>query len=269
MSKSKLAVQLLLTAVFTTLMVSLALAHEAGKEKGANLFAGVKTIIIPYVANPGIVIDGKIGTGEYREAGRFVDEDTGMEAYLLHDGKNLYVGLKNPEDGWVAIGFGNDNEDLDKGGNVVTGYLDKGVLMLREFYASKITGEMEVKPIEKVGGVGDISAAKGGDGKATTIEFTVPLNSTGKYGRHLEPGKIYPLIIAFNRSIEFPAALDRGEIHFDKAYIVRKSDNLKEIKDLFAKKRAPYAPYDTVIAMTIVGLFALVLLIVYSKKGKE
>jgi len=270
MSKSKLAVQLLLTAIFTTLMISPAPAHEAGKgEKGANPFAGAKTIIVPYVANPGIVVDGKIGTGEYRSAGRFVDEDTGMEVYLLHDGKNLYVGLKNPEHGWVAIGFGNANKDLDKGANVVTGYMDKGTLMLREFYASKITGEMEVRPIERVRGADDIISAKGEEGRATTIEFTVPLNSTGKYGRHLQPGKIYPLIIAFNRSLGFPAALDRGEIHFDKEYIVRKSDNLKEIKDLFAKKKAPYAPYDTIIAMTIVGLFALVLLIVYSKKGKE
>ena len=268
MSKSKFAVRLLLTAVFTTLMVSLAPAHEAGKgEKGANLFAGVRTVIVPYVANPGIVVDGKIGRGEYRSAGRFVDEDTGMEVYLLHDGKRLYVALKNPEHGWVAIGFGDDNEDLDKGANVVTGYMDKGILNIREFYTSEITGEMEVRPIK--GSAGDISSAKGEEGKATTIEFTVPLNSTGKYGRHLDSGKIYPLIIAFNRSLEFPLALDRGEIHFDKAYIVRQSDNLKEIKDLFAKKRAPYAPYDSIIAMAIVGLFALVLLIVYSKEGKE
>jgi len=269
-SKSKLAVRLLLMAVFTTLMVSPALTHEVGKgEKGANLFAGAKTIIMPYIAHPDVVVDGKIGTGEYNSAGRFVDEDTGIEAYLLHDGKSLYVGLKNPEQGWVAIGFGNNIKDLDKGANVVTGYLVKGTLLLREFYASEITGEMEVRPVKRPGGVSDIILAKGVENGGTTIEFTMPLSSGNEYGRHLEPGKIYPLIIAFNHSLEFPAALDRGEIHFDKAYIVRQSDNLKEIKDLFARKRAPYSPYDTIIAMAIIGLSALALLIVYSRKRRK
>jgi len=251
-----------------TLMIGLTVAHEEGEgKKGANLFAEAETIIVPYVAYPDVVIDGKIGTDEYGSAGRFVDEDTGMEAYLLHDGMNLYVGLKNPGHGWVAIGFGNNVEDLDTGANVVIGYMDNETQMIQEFYTSKITGEMEVRPVGELGGKNDIISVKGVDDRGTTIEFTVPLNSRGEYGRHFEPGKIYPLIIAFNDSLrEFPTALDRGEIHFEKVYVARQSDNRKEILDVFAMKRAPYSPYDTVIVMAIIGLSAIALLIGYTRR---
>lgn len=265
-SKSIFGTKLAFLLVFTALLTFLAypvLAHEEGE--GANLFEGAETIIVPYVAHPGVVVDGKIGAGEYSSVGRFVDEDTGMEAYLLQDGKNLYVGLKNPGHGWVAIGFGNDMEDLDKGASVIIGYIDNGTLVIRQFYSSDITGEMEVEPGARSSG--DIISAKGVEGRGTTIEFVVPLNSSDEYGTHLEPGKVYPLIIAFSDSTkEFPAALDSGEIHFEKAYIVRQSDNLKDIEDLFAGRSSPLQTNSTVVAMAVIGLSTIALLVAYWRR---
>ena len=247
--------------VFTILLIFLVypvLAHEEGEGgEGANLFKGAETIVVPYVPHPDVIIDGKIGTGEYSPAGVFVDEDTGMEAHLLHDGENLYVGLKNPGQGWVAIGFG-----VNGGASVIIGYVDDGTLRIREFYASEITGEMEVG----AAGNSDITTAKGVESRGTAIEFVVPLSS-GE--RHLEPGKVYPLIIAFNDSAkEFPTALDLGEIHFEKAYIVRQSDNLKDIEDLFAGKSSPLQTTSTVIAMAVIGLSTIALLVAYSGRGE-
>ena len=267
-SKGKVSFLLFFTIFLMVFLAYPVLAHEVGEEGITNLFEKAETLTVPYVAHPNITIDGKIGTDEYSSAGRFVDEDTGMEAYLLHDGENLYVGLRNPGQGWVAIGFGYNIEDLDEGASVVIGYIDSGKLMIREFHASEITGEMEVKPVKELGGASHIISAKGAEGGATTIEFVVPLNASDRYGIHLKPGKVYPLIIAFNDSLkEFPSNLDEGELHFEKAYIVRQNDNINEIENLFAMKSNPYSPYDTVIAMTIVGLSSVALLVVYSRKG--
>ncbi len=266
-SKGRLLLPVFFTALLIAVLAYPTLAHEEGEET-ANLFGDAETIIVPYVAHPSVVIDGKIGADEYSSAARFVDEDTGMEAYLLHDGENLYVALKNPGDGWVAIGFGYSTEDLDEGASVIAGYVDNGTLMIREFHASEITGEMEVEPVEELGGASSIISAEGVENGGTTIEFVVPLNASDEYGIHLEPGKIYPLIIAFSDSLkDFPSNLDEGEIHFEKAYIARQSDDIKEIEDLFAMKNGPYSPYDTVIAMTIVGLSSVALLVAYSRRG--
>jgi hypothetical protein len=243
---------------------TLALAHEESMEgKGAmELFEKSETIIVPYVANPGVTIDGKIGAAEYSNYGRFVDEDTGMQAYLEHDGNSLYVGLKSPGNGWIAIGFGNDAKDMEKGANVIMGYMDNGTLALRDDYAPKIDGEMKHDPVENFGGKNDIISAKGTeDSSGTTIEFVVSLNSTDKYGRHLEAGNIYPLIIAWNNSLkEFNPTLDEGEIHFEKIYVARQNDNLKEISNLFSMN---ISPTNAVAGAIILGISFALLLIAY------
>jgi len=251
---------LLLIAIL--IVSTLALAHEESSEANdaKELFENADMIIVPFIANPGVTIDGKIGASEYSDYGRFLDEDTGMQVYLEHDGSSLYVGLKNPGNGWIAIGFGNEN--MKNGANVIMGYMDNGTLLIRDSYASEIDGEMEHEPVENLGGNNDIVSAKGiEDSLGTTIEFKVPLNSKDKYGRHLEPGKIYPMIIAFNDSFkEFNPTLDEGEIHFEKIYVARQSDDLEEIVDLFARN---ISPTSAVAAAAFLGISFAILLIAY------
>ncbi len=242
----------------------LAQADKPGMEGGesAGLFENAETIIVPFIANPDIAIDGKIGAAEYSDYGRFMDEDTGMQAYLEHDSTSLYVGLKSPGNGWIAIGFGNDPKGMEKGANVIMGYMDNGTLVIRDDYAPKIDGEMEHDPVENFGGKSDIISAKGvEDSSGTTIEFIVPLNSNDKYNRHLEAGKIYPLIIAFNTSLkEFNPTLDEGEIHFEKMYVARQNDNLKEISNLFSMN---ISPTNAIVVAIILGISFTILLISY------
>jgi len=253
---------LLLIVLFS--IPTLALAHEETMVgKGAmELFGKAETIIVPYVTNPSVTIDGKIGTAEYSNYGRFVNEDTGMQTYLEHDSNSLYVGLKSPGNGWIAIGFGNDTKDMEKGANVIMGYIDNGTLALRGDYAPKIDSEMKHDTVESFGGKSDIISAKGvEDSSGTTIEFVVPLNSTDKYGRHLEAGNIYPLIIAWNNSLkEFNPTLDEGEIHFEKIYIARQNDNLKDVSDMFAMN---ISPTNAVVGAIILGISFALLLIAY------
>lgn len=255
---------LIILIILIFIAPELVLAHEENMEgKGAmELFENAKTIIVPYVANPGVTIDGTIGAAEYSDYGRFVDEDTGMQAYLEHDNTNLYVGLKNPGNGWIAIGFGNDVKDMGKGANVIQGYIDNGTLLIRDNYAPKIDGEMEHDLVENLGGKSDIISAKGvEDSSGTTIEFVIPLSSKDKYGRSLEAGKIYPLIIAFNNSLkEFNPTLDEGEIHFEKMYIARQNDNLKDVSDMFAMN---ISPTNAVAGAIILGISFALLLIAY------
>lgn len=231
-------------------------------KSGMALFENATTITVPFVANPSVTIDGKIGAAEYSDYGRFVDEDTGMQAYLEQDSNSLYVGLKSPGKGWIAVGFGNDAKDMEKGANVIMGYMDNGTLVIRDDYAPKIDKEMEHDSVENSGGTSDIISAKGTeDSTGTTIEFVVPLHSKDKYGRHIDVGKIYPLIIAWNNSLkEFNPPLDKGEIRFEKIYVAWQNENLNEINKLFSTN---ISPVNAVAAVIIIGVSFTMLLIAY------
>lgn len=253
---------LLLIVIF--IAPTLVQAHEENLEgkSAMALFEKAEMITVPFIANPDVAIDGKIGATEYSGFGRFVDEDTGMQAYLEHDGNSLYVGLKSPGKGWIAIGFGNDAKDMEKGANIIMGYVDNGTLIIRDDYAPKIDSEMEHDLVENSGGKSDIISAKGTeDSTGTTIEFVVPLYSKDKYGRSLEAGKTYPLIIAFNNSLrEFNPTLDEGEIHFEKIYVARQNDNLKEISNLFSMN---ISPLNAIAGVIILGISFVMLFTAY------
>lgn len=257
----KNAVLLLMVVLVAPTLVQ---AHEESMEgrSAMALFEKAATITVPFVANPDVAIDGKIGPTEYSDYGLFIDEQSGMRTYLEHDDSSLYVGLKSHGNGWIAIGFGNDSKDLEKGANVIMGYMDNGTLIIRDDYASKIDSEMEHDSVENSSGKSDIISAKGTeDSTGITIEFVVPLYSKDKYGRHLEAGKIYPLIIAFNNSLkEFNPTLDEGEIHFEKIYIARQNNNLKEISDLFSMN---IPTTNAVAGVIILGMSFGMLLISY------
>src|SRR3972149_2728843 len=49
------------------------------------------------------VVDGQIPPGEY--SGSFLDPTTGIELFLVHDGRNMTVGLVSPGTGWGACGL--------------------------------------------------------------------------------------------------------------------------------------------------------------------
>ncbi len=254
-------VSLLMVILVATTLVQ---AHEESVEgKGAvALFENAATITVPFVANPDVEIDGEIGATEYSDDGLFVDEDTGMQAYLEHDNNSLYVGLKSPGNGWIAMGFGNDARDMEKGANVIMGFMNNGALIIRDDYAPKIDSEMEHDSVGNSGAKSDIISASGTeDSTGTTIEFVIPLHSKDKYGRSLEAGKVYPLIIAFsNSSKRFNPTLDEGEIHFEKIYVARQNDNLKEISDMFSKN---ISPANAVAAVIILGISFIMLLLSY------
>ncbi len=98
------------------------------------------------------------------------------------DGDRLAVRLSAKTTGWVGIGF-NPSEEM-KDANFILGYVKKGKVKLTDDFG---VGETRHSPDKKLGGGMDAVLVGGTeDGGVTTIEFTIPLQSTDKYDSKIE-----------------------------------------------------------------------------------
>jgi len=156
---------------------------------------GEDIVIIPYNKNPSVVIDGKILPNEYDSN---VSTDNGMTIYWTHDGKNLYVGLKSPGKGWLAIGFGSATMD---GANIIIGYIDDST---GEVHIRDDTGIGHThKPDIELGGENSILNYAGTQSdEGSVLEFSIPLNSGDKLDPPLLPGTTTNVIVAYHPSAD-------------------------------------------------------------------
>ncbi len=92
-------------------------------------------------------------------------------------GDTLAVKMSAETEGWVGIGF-NPSKKM-KDANFVLGYVKKGEAKIIDEYGDSPTKHSSDK---KLGGTTDATLVGGTEeGGITTIEFTMPLNSTDKY----------------------------------------------------------------------------------------
>ena len=108
-------------------------------------------------------------------------------------GEDLYVRLKAPTTGWVAIGF-NPSAGM-KDAKFVLGYVKDGKTIISDEFG---TGEIKHEPVEKLGGKSDVTLIGGKEeGGVTTIEFTIPLGSKDAKGGRIDPTGDTTVLLAY------------------------------------------------------------------------
>ena len=93
------------------------------------------------------------------------------------DGDTLHAKISAKTKGWVAVGF-NPSKKM-KDANYILGYIKDGEAKVVDHFGDKTTGHSSDK---KLGGTSDVTLVGGSEeGGITTIEFSIPMNSTDKY----------------------------------------------------------------------------------------
>lgn len=150
-----------------------------------------------YFASPvPAAVDGQISPGEY--PGSFLDPTTGIEAFLVHDGRNMTIGLVSPGLGWIGIGFGPPGVLMD-GANILIGYVADGSTLLSDEFGVGF----EHRTDTVLGGEDDILAKAGGEaGGKTTLELRFPLDTGDAYDFRLLQGQTYGMTLAYSATAD-------------------------------------------------------------------
>ncbi len=99
------------------------------------------------------------------------------------DGETLIIKLSAPTTGWVAIGF-NPSKQM-KDANLILGYVKKGKVKIFDEFGTKTNQHAKDS---KQGGQNNVTLINGNeDGKTTTLEFSIPLNSEDGMDGTIDP----------------------------------------------------------------------------------
>jgi len=143
---------------------------------------------LPLSTNAKSAIDGQVAAGEY--ATTFTDSRTGITVSWQADAQNLYVGLRSPGKGWIAIGFGATGM---KGASMVVGYVNKaGQWIAEEQMGKAFYRHSTVENPKLIAGSADLKNGK------TVLEFALPLALSN--GQTIQPGKPMPFVLAFHKT---------------------------------------------------------------------
>lgn len=120
-------------------------------------------------------------------------EVRGMEfSWKVADG-NLHIKLMGRTKGWVGIGF-NPSKGMQDA-NFILGYVDKGKVEISDEFGDT---PINHKSDEEMGGTSDVTVVGGEEkGRATTLEFVIPLDSGDKYDSVLDPQGETTVLLAF------------------------------------------------------------------------
>ncbi|MDI6772314.1 MAG: DOMON domain-containing protein [bacterium] len=134
-------------------------------------------------AAPAPVIDGKIAEGEY--ASHYVARSIGMELHWTIEGDSIYIGLRAPTTGWLAVGW-DPSGPIMQGEDILIGYIRGRELFLQDYFAnSSVTHANDVS----LGGRDDVLESSGSeDEQFTTIEFRRKLDTGDRFDRPITPG---------------------------------------------------------------------------------
>lgn len=134
-------------------------------------------------AAPAPVIDGKIAEGEY--ARHYIARSIGMELHWTVEGDSIYIGLKAPTTGWLAIGW-DPSGPIMEGEDILIGYIRGKELYLQDYFANtSVTHANDVS----LGGRDDVLESSGSeDQRSTTIEFHRKLDTGDRFDRPITPG---------------------------------------------------------------------------------
>ena len=142
------------------------------------------------------VVDGQIAPGEY--SGSFLDPTTGIELFLVHDGRNMTVGLVSPGTGWVAVGFGPPGVLMD-GANILIGYVSGPTTVLSDEFGVGFEHFADTT----AGGTDNLLERAGTEaGGRTTLEFRFPLDTGDVRDVRLLEGQDYGMIVAYQSTAD-------------------------------------------------------------------
>jgi hypothetical protein len=138
---------------------------------------------IGVAAAPLPAIDGRISDGEY--ASHYRAPGIGMELHWTIEGDSIYIALKAPTQGWLAIGW-DPSGPIMEGEDILIGYIRSKELFLQDYFANRsVTHANDVS----LGGRDDVLEASGSeDQTTTTIEFRRRLETGDRFDRPITPG---------------------------------------------------------------------------------
>lgn len=218
-------------------------AHEGAS---SELFADAEIVLAPFSSSTSVVVDGRIGSGEYGSLGMWTEPASGFTMGLLHDNDSLFVALKNPTTGWMAIGF---STDLDTGmGFVLVGQAN-GTFTAVIRVALNVSDELTFSPSYASASATLEAFNVTQQGGGVTAEFKVGMNSTIWA---FEPGEIVPTIVAFSgTTASLPANATSTEVHMLRTYPLRPQDDPADIQKLFM---ADISPIPGLVGVGVMGV---------------
>jgi hypothetical protein len=138
-------------------------------------------------------VDGRLRQGEYQYA--YHDAEIDLWLYWtieIEDGDEgagmIYIGLKSPMKGWVAIAFAPTGPRM-KGGDVLIGYVKDGETFVRDDYADEVvshSADVELSPEEGQDNILARAGSSGPDG--TVLELSRPLVTSDPYDKPITRG---------------------------------------------------------------------------------
>jgi len=142
----------------------------------------------PPSPRPQVDVDGRIAPDEYAHAYYAAEIDLWLY-WTVDEAKGLiYLGLKSPAPGWVAISFAPTGPRM-KGGDILIGYVDEGgAVRVRDDYAHEVVSHAADAELGE--GADDIRAAAGRrtpEG-GTVLELVRPLTAADPYDKPIQPG---------------------------------------------------------------------------------
>jgi len=136
------------------------------------------------ISGPPPKSDGVIGEGEYER--HYHNAQINMDLYWSISGDAIYLGLKSPGQGWVAIGL-DPTGPIMQGADILIGYMQNGQLYLTDEYAADITSHT---PDTQLGGRDDLLQKAGSESEqGTIIEFVRKLNTRDGYDQPIIAGQ--------------------------------------------------------------------------------
>ena len=109
------------------------------------------------------------------------------------EGDTLHAKMSAKTEGWVAVGFNPSSKMKDA--NYILGYVKDGAVEVVDHFGDKATGH---SADEDMGGTSDVTVVGGSEeGKVTTIEFTIPIDSGDTYDSALSVDGDTVLLLAY------------------------------------------------------------------------
>ena len=126
-------------------------------------------------------------------------EKNGMEVRWHHENDRLWLEMKAPTKGWVAVGI-NESEDLI-GSYWLMGRVVKGTAEVEEHY----TEALGVAPaLTSLGEKAQVSHVAGKEEEGHTwVSCSIPIEAGNGYAKNLQAGKAYVFHIAYSVADEY------------------------------------------------------------------
>ncbi len=136
-------------------------------------------------------LDGQIEPEEYAHS--YLDAATAIELHWSVIGEEIFMALRCPGRGWVAIGWGEpDQVQMMKNADFVLAYIDSGGLHVEDSFGVDFVAHA---PDSELGGHHDIGDKAGLEqGGSLVVEFRRRLDTGDTYDRPIRPGPMTVLL---------------------------------------------------------------------------